>query len=373
MVSYYEKKIQKERPIVSQYSKDIQIDSISIEAINISNISTSFSGVFEIFDNKINFVDQRFGWVYQFNPNGKLINRYLGQGEGPNEINTSYIDGYVKLGNGNHTFLGSTFDLHIHSGSDFERIRSYTFSWDGEQDVNKVRSSSSPDVNQFALYTLDYQNLIIREDQNSNIYLPIYGETRYFNGVNSDFYYDEGHILARLNLESGKIDKVLGKRSNRYLENRYLPHHAFFSYDIDQNNYFYISHEIDSLIYKYNKEFELVSVFGAKGVNMNTDYIPMKEFDPKVFKDLYFNQRPKLGWYSYLEFVDELGLLFRSYKKGEHSLKDGLQIFDDETLIADVEVPKSFRVKGYIKPYIYGELQNQNDSKLNLYRFKLEN
>ncbi|HET8860116.1 hypothetical protein [Marivirga sp.] len=363
----------KEKSTKVSYSKNIKIDSIYIEEVMLPNISTSFSGTFEIFDNKINFVDQRFGWVYEFNPNGKLVNRHLGQGAGPNEINTAYLDGYVNLKSGNHLFLGSTFDVHVHSDSSFERIKSYTFSWEGAQDVNKVRTSSSPDVNQFALYTLDYQNLIIREDQNGNVYLPIYGETQYFNGINSDFYYDKGHILARLNLKSGRIDKLLGKRSPQYLEQKYLPHHSFFSYDIDENNYFYVSHEIDSLIFKYDQNFDLVSVFGSKGRNMATDYITMKQFDSKLFKDLYFNKRPQLGWYSYLEFVDDVGLLFRSYTKGKHSDYDGLQIFEDETLIGDVQVPKSFRVKGYIEPYVYGELKTNDDSKLNLYRFKLEN
>jgi hypothetical protein len=367
-----EQKLQQKKKARHQFSKNIQFDSIDLNLVSLSKFNTSFVGNFHINEEYIAFLDKKYGKIFHFNAKGELLDEYLGRGNSPFEINTAYIDGYLPLKNGNHLFLGSSFDLHFHSGDNFERIKSVFLKWEGEQDIEKVRSSSEPDVTQFALYTLDYQNLLLREGENGQIYIPIYGETQYFNGLNSDFYYKEGKILARMDVEAGKITEVIGNRSLRYLENKYLPHHASFSYDIDSLYNFYISHEIDSLIYKYNQDYELISAFGVKGSEMNTNYTEIKDFEPKLFKKLYFNERPKLGWYSHIEFIDELGLLFRSYKKGEHSEFDGLQIFKNETLIADLKVPKGFIVKGYIKPYVFGEVISENSETLNLYKFKLE-
>lgn len=368
LISCNQKSEQKE--IVSTFSKNIKIDSIELEQVPLPELETSFIGEFEIYEGFVHFIDKEFGKIYQLNSEGELLNQFLGRGDSPYEINTS-IDGFLNLKNGNHLFLGSSFDLYFYKKESYERFKKYFLGWEGEQDVNKVRSSSTPDVNQFALYTLDYENLRLREGVEGNIYIPIYGETQHFNGLNSDLYYEEGKILARLDLKSGEVIEVIGKRSPKYLDNKYMGHHASFYYDIDNENNFYITHEIDSIIYKYDQDFELITAFGVEGSNMNTNYTAIKEFNPKLFQELYFNERPKLGWYSYLEFIDELGLLFRSYTKGEHSEFDGLQVFEGETLIADLKTPKDFKVKGYIKPYVFGEVISENSEKLKLYRFKL--
>ena len=40
-----------------------------------------------------------------------------------------------------------------------------------------------------------------------------------------------------------------------------------------------------------------------------------------------------------VEYVDETGLLFRSYRKGGGSVTDGLQVYRDGVLVGDVDVP----------------------------------
>jgi hypothetical protein len=71
--------------------------------------------------------------------------------------------------------------------------------------------------------------------------------------------------------------------------------------------------------------------------------------------------------------VPETGLTFRSYQKGSHTDHDGLQIYKAQTLIADVEVPKQFRVVGYVAPYYVTQiLCNDYEETMKFYRFKLE-
>ena len=38
-----------------------------------------------------------------------------------------------------------------------------------------------------------------------------------------------------------------------------------------------------------------------------------------------------------VEYVDETGLLFRSYRKGGGSVTDGLQVYRDGVLVGDVD------------------------------------
>lgn len=76
------------------------------------------------------------------------------------------------------------------------------------------------------------------------------------------------------------------------------------------------------------------------------------------------------GYYNWLEYVDETGMLFRSYQKGGDEETDGLQIYKDGVLLGDVNVPKGFRVMGYIAPYYYSYvIPDEDNAMMYLYRF----
>ena len=58
----------------------------------------------------------------------------------------------------------------------------------------------------------------------------------------------------------------------------------------------------------------------------------------------------------------------------EYPEKDGLQIYKEGKLIADVSVPTNFRVMGYMAPYYYSYIipnMDEEDNSLMLYRFRL--
>ena len=105
---------------------------------------------------------------------------------------------------------------------------------------------------------------------------------------------------------------------------------------------------------------------------MNTDYLYIDNY--KECRKNYRSERETKGYYYWIEYVDETGLLFRSYKKQSGTL-DGLQIYKEGIMIADINVPKGLRVMGYIAPYYYSYIIPQlaeNDDSLILYRFKME-
>ena len=105
---------------------------------------------------------------------------------------------------------------------------------------------------------------------------------------------------------------------------------------------------------------------------MNKNYIPIYNY--KECRKNYRSERNCKGYYYWIEYVDETGLLFVSYRKESDSL-DGLQIYKDGKIIADVAVPEKFRVMGYIKPYYYSYVipcMDDDDDSMQIYRFKME-
>lgn len=105
---------------------------------------------------------------------------------------------------------------------------------------------------------------------------------------------------------------------------------------------------------------------------MNTDYLSV--YDYKECRKNYRSERNTKSHYYWIEYVDETGMLFRSYNKDSDTV-DGLQIYRDGVLVGDVEVPKKFRVMGYIAPYYYSyiiPLLDENDDSLIMYKFKLD-
>lgn len=91
-------------------------------------------------------------------------------------------------------------------------------------------------------------------------------------------------------------------------------------------------------------------------------------------KETYENAREEMssrGFYNWLEWVDETGVLFRSYQKGDGADVDGLQIYRDGVLVGDVDVPKGLRVAGYVAPYYYSYVMPDEEREvLYVYRFK---
>lgn len=102
---------------------------------------------------------------------------------------------------------------------------------------------------------------------------------------------------------------------------------------------------------------------------MDMDYEPVRSMEDMP---VYRRNRNTKGRYGWIEYIDETGILFRSYVKGRNSLTDGLQVYSDDVMVADVDVPEGFRVVGYIEPYYYSQVfEDDENGKLEIMRFRL--
>ncbi|CAL2089320.1 hypothetical protein [Tenacibaculum sp. 190524A05c] len=355
--------------------KRIIIDSIKIDTLDFEVVESSFDGFLKIDNNNINFIDSRFGWFFTFDKYGHLISKNLGQGAGPKEINTGFIDAYIKLSNGKHVFIGSGYDVHIHN-EDFEREKILIMQWDLKNESYEINPQNlNPEMHR--LYSPDYSNFNLQQISDNEIYFPILAQHRFFNKFNSHRYFEESRILAKLNLDSKKIESLEGRKSREYLRYSFLSNYDFFDYQHSlKSNKTFITYEVDSLIYVYDKSFNNIYSFGNSGKHIgNTDFFEYKGGlnNEKEFREAYTFEKSKTGFYKNLIYFEDEDILIRTYFIGNSRTQDGMQVYIKNELIADVRVPKAFKVIGKIGDYFYSDIViNEEDNYFKCYKFKLE-
>ena len=111
--------------------------------------------------------------------------------------------------------------------------------------------------------------------------------------------------------------------------------------------------------------------FGVAGRDMNTKYRLTKKFE--IAEANYGEDYETYAYYNDLYYDTSSGLLFRTYCKGNNAVSDGLQIYKDKKLLADVDVPVGFRIIGFVKNKLFASVFDANEeAELKLYHVKLK-
>ena len=308
-----------------------------------------------------------FCWVFIFDKDGNFHSKHLGQGRGPSEVSTGRIITAEKLPGGGFFIIGGSWDCH-HFNKNWERINEYRIGWKHKYTKQEILKNPHPDAH--GLYSISYHSLLKMRTTDDYVYFPIYSQHPTFNII-SEKYLKYSRILAKMNINTGEVEKIMGRHSPEYLKHNFLLF-DFFSFDISSDNEFFVCFPPDSLIYLYDNNYNIQGAFGYGGKEMDKDYTLINSLENDLI-ELFETELETKGYYNWVEYIDELDLLFRSYTKGSHSKADGLQIYEGTTLIADVDVPKGCHVIGYIEPYFYsGAIINEIDEKITIYRFKLQ-
>lgn len=348
------------------------IDTLHLETVLMDSIPSSYLGVFALKDKHLFFIDRLTGKLFKFSNEGKLERSLLGFGESPSEINTQYIDGAI-LSDQLNVFIGSNFDMHVFD-SNWDRQKVGIIDWKWE--TSNINEVEVPNPDERALYTFDYENLKLVQ-KGDFIYAPIYSEHHNFNPFTTHRFYRESYILAEISLLTFEVTRLLGKRSEKYLDYRYLGHHAFFDFEPTEKG-FYISHEIDSLIYFMDNGGDIRYAFGREGNQMDKTYkevaisdLRNKEDVAKV-REAFVSNRPSKGFYTSIWYCRDQELLFRTYARGGNSDSDGLQIYLKEQLVGDVSVPKGFHIIGRLdEEFVAIPARKENDMALSFFTFTI--
>ena len=329
---------------------------------------SSMEGSFFIRKDSLYFADKILSNLQIYDKNGKYITSKLSQGRGPNEL----------LGLNQVTCNPGNQELAIMDEQWFVYLLDSNLNIDSKfmlrfQPVAGIKKSvDHPDPNDPGIYEVEYGKNKLRMYDKNYLFFPIVTEHVNFNaygGINTPYYYAESFNLAKLSLESGEIEKMLCNFPPVYRKYKYATNFKYLLFDINGDDLIF-SFEIDSLVYRMNLIDSTIFSFGNAGKDMDTRYPEYKNLEDS---DNHTQEcRENYGYYRDLSWIPETRILFRTYRKGKHPQKDGLQVYKDNNLIADIDVPRSFEIIGYSAPWYYAtEIPDYDNEKFIIYRFKI--
>lgn len=344
-------------------AKEIQFENLKLDKIDLDYTHKShISGSGITPEGGLYFIDNKSNKI-NFDTTGKHINTQSGGNLLGSDETVTLTHAYLP----NNDLITLSNALGYHTYDNNHMIKD-TFSI-----LYKRSTGNIPEqLDTYVSSTTD-RHLVCRA-YGQEIFVNVKGMNPDFNPFTTDldYYFPEAYNIRSVDLTTKAFSKLFAKGYPNNYSEKSETKRIFYNidFDIDKKCNFYVSYEADSLIYVFDRNNTPITSFGYQGVDMNTDYLALHsveewaEFAPK--------EEGNKGHYGWVEYIDETNTLFRSYKKGPHSEYDGLQIYRDNKLIADVEVPKGTRITGYIAPYYYTHiLENWNDHRVYLYKFKL--
>jgi len=357
-------------------SSEESISGIHLVPIKVDSMETSYVGYFWNNRDTLYYSDLYYHYIYSLRPDGSIIERYIGRGQGPDEVinfdfSIPFADGYYLHSTYSHyRYFFDNYWKKTNHGHVFWCWKRWTKQEYGKRVNNPVPSDRcyyEDDVLSYILTTS--QNQIQRWDS-THVAVYVSCLLPKFNGYdNSSLYYNYSRIIALVDVHTGEVERVIGRRPPVYLEKSNIPNmdHAVFS-PVDDT--VFVSFFPDSIIYMIDKaEDRPIGQFGQQGRNMNTSYVrthTIKEAEEREKKDW-----DTFGFYTYLKYDEKRQWLFRGYRQGAHSQYDGLQIYKNHTLIGDVDVPKGFYLIGYLNDQLIGGIEDTEIKELDLHFYQV--
>ena len=345
--------------------KDIKLTRISLDSFFLKGIYTSGIGNVVLNHDKLLFVDKVFCSVFQFTLDGEFLESKLDKGRGPDQV--SGINEFTVLSSG-YFIMDESWGIYT-LDSNWIKKEVNRVNFKTKKELSDLKNNPQPSDR--GIYEVEYLKNIIRPLDEKRVLFPVTVEHPSLNGffAGCEEYYNNCAILGILNVENGEVEQLIGKRSPVFLEQKYIPNFNRISYDINGKDII-ISYEPDSALYIYNIIEGYKYKFGNRGRDMNTNYRRTTSFEAS--EDNLHDDRLEFGYYTFVEYIEQTQLLFRGYQKGE-SQNDGLQIYKDKTLIADIDVPKGFKIIGYSNNYYFAQgLIDEINEIIPMYKFKIE-
>lgn len=344
------------RKIVSDNAsacKSLHLEQIQLDSVRCSG--ESFSWVQE--GQGIYYLDRFYGWLYEFDATGHLVKRSMGYGRAANESTIKHCMVGTMSNDGELAIAGSSLDFEYFS-KDLTAANRFLI----VVDQNKEYATSD-----FLNYTTPDD--CIARFHNGKLYEGLLTDDPDF--MFGPDYEKEVYHIGVVDMKEGKALKseIQGLPSMFSADRAKYRALDFVSFDIDDKDNLFVNFAADSLIYVFDHNRKPKYAFGCAGVDMDTDYERFGSLDEM---DAYGTNLTQKGYYSWIEYIDQTGVCCRSYKKGAKSEFDGLQVYKDGKLMVDSEVPKNFKVVGYIAPYYYSQVVDGEDGTLNVFRFKLD-
>lgn len=315
---------------------------------------------------KLLFADEMFCEVFEFDTTGCFENKYVGKGAGPSEIGGVFY--FSPMPNG-YFFMGPSYDNYYFGENWNGKIKNKV---DFCVQKSQFQLRYNPQPEDRGIYEVGYFTKEIIAWDATHVVIPVNVSHPKMNAYfsHTDEFYSQCAVWGMLDVITGRLDTLLGRRPNVYLEKRNLPNLRFAHYD-KVGEELCTTFEADPKIYRYHLENGFIASFGYEGREMDTDYRMYENFEEAERN--YFTDREEFGYYTGLKYITQTGMLFRTYQKSKEAKMSGLQVYEGHTLIADLDVPKHFKLLGYAKPYYYaqGYIDEINET-MQVFRFTLQ-
>lgn len=346
-------------PIIAPVSDDIQTE-LELTVVPLDSIYTSyeyFSGIYK--NQQLYLFDRFFGYVYIFNTEGSLAGRFAGLGRGPGEVVIKGGNSCSENGNGTILVVGSTWDF---ATVDIENNKS-----------TYIRLPYAPDKNgmadNFSNYSYPFNNFnsfLIGDE----VYMNMDSQHPRFNYLQTtEKFLNQARHVARINLKTEKVQMLVTGFPEIYHKKTYKYFaQSLVNLFVNDDKTMIVNFEADSTIFICNTAGIPIRGFGRSGEGMDIDY---KEVHSTADQEQYYSNRNEKGYYGHLYYDEKNKRIFRSYIRGGSSVDEGLQIYEDECLTADIKVPLGFIVAGKIGEYYYSNILTKDDGSLIVYKFRI--
>ncbi|MDR2145275.1 MAG: DUF1573 domain-containing protein [Tannerella sp.] len=352
------------------------ISGINLIPVKLDSMETSYVGYFWLNRDTLYFSDMYYFYIYSLRPDGSIISRHVGRGQGPNEV--THFDFSIPFADG--YYLHSTSNQYryfFNNQWQMENQGVVYWAWqrwgkkEFEYQVNHPDPASKNFYDEYVLsYLLPVWLNQMQQWDSTHIAVYVITGLPKLNWLdNTGHYYDYTRIIALIDVHTGEVDRILGRRSPFFLEKPNIPTMDFIGFTQAADTLF-VSFFPDSAIYMIDKmEDRAIGKFGRKGRNMNTSYMSINSWAEEWEREK--EDWDTYGFYTYLKYDEKRQLLFWGYQQGAHSEYDGLQIYKNHALIGDVDVPKGFYLIGYYNDQLIGAIEDKEIKELELYYYKV--
>ena len=346
----------------------IKYSNTEIDTICVSLENSSGMGNFYFNDSIITFVDEVNCRFYDISLDGQLIDSYFGKGNGKDEIRSLLFAYPIENDSLNRGIIVDNNDIVTVFNMKHKNI-DYSKRLDFDWENRKHAQYNSPSLYNIPSFTDFGVSFYLESD--SLLIFPVNIVNRMTSTPDRivNKRYKKGAIWGKLNLHTMKVTEVMGKFPEIYKENP-VPHMEFFQYACS-NHIVYVNHVIDSLIYVYKYPDELQYTIGYECLNIDRDYTFTKTID---YGNILENDLQHVGINSGLMFCSENNTLCRTYVKSIATGLSGMQIYENNDLVADVEMPAFFKLLGYKNGCYYGACftpkEEMETTNLILYKIK---
>ena len=341
-----------------------RLGSLDMDMLRVDGTNMSLDGILFTIGDTLGFADKILGSVLFYDTAGQFISSAITKGRGPNEVLS--IHSISTLPGGGCMILDNNWILYEVSPQ-WQITRKKRLQWS-----TGVKDIKYPDPNSGGIYELTYSDNPF-QIYNDHLIFCIESSHVNFNGFiaasHAEEYYKEAYNFGIFSRDSLTMERMLCNYPPIYQKYRFLSTFSDSMFELQGDNMIF-SFEVDPNLYVMDLRDSLVQSFGHAGRDMDTDYPEYLTYEEH--EDHWSSDEENYGYYRYLYLEPQSGLFFRGYRKGASPLPDGLQVYKDYQYVGDYDVPRDFKVVGYIAPYFYAYGGVDYDTEeLIVYRFKL--